>query len=55
MDADESTIIPDLADTWEVSPDATSSRSSLNPNAKWHDGTPVTADDVVYTATTGQG
>lgn len=23
---------------------------NLNKNAKWHDGQPVTADDVVYTA-----
>ena len=50
VDADESTFIPDLADTWEVSPDATSFTFHLNPDAKWHDGTPVTADDVIFTA-----
>ena len=44
---------PDLADTWDVSADATTFTFNLNPNAKWHDGTPVTADDVVYTAAAG--
>ena len=53
VDADESTYIPDLADTWDVSPDATEFTFQLNPDAKWHDGTPVTADDVIYTAATG--
>ncbi len=52
VDADEKTFIPDLADAWEVSPDATTFTFTLNPNAKWHDGTPVTADDVIYTAAT---
>ena len=50
VDSDESTFIPDLADTWEVSTDATTFTFHLNPNAKWHDGTPVTADDVIFTA-----
>jgi peptide/nickel transport system substrate-binding protein len=52
VDTDESTFIPDLADSWEVSPDATTFTFKLNPNATWHDGTPVTADDVIYTAAT---
>jgi peptide/nickel transport system substrate-binding protein len=52
VDVDESTYIPDLADTWDVSPDATSFTFHLNPDAKWHDGEPVTADDVIYTAAT---
>lgn len=52
VDADESTFIPDLADSWEVSPDATSFTFNLNPDAVWHDGTPVTADDVIFTAAT---
>jgi peptide/nickel transport system substrate-binding protein len=45
------TIIGDLADSWDVSPDATVFTFRLNPNATWHDGTPVTANDVAYTAT----
>jgi len=52
VDSDDATIIPDLADSWEVSPDATTFTFKLNPNATWHDGTPVTADDVIYTAAT---
>ncbi len=52
VDSDESTFIPDLADTWEVSPDATTFTFHLNPKATWQDGTPVTADDVIYTAAT---
>jgi len=52
VDTDESTFIPDLADSWEVSPDATIFTFMLNPDATWHDGTPVTADDVIYTAAT---
>jgi peptide/nickel transport system substrate-binding protein len=52
VDADESTFIPDLADSWEVSPDAKSFTFKLNPDATWHDGTPVTADDVIFTAAT---
>lgn len=52
VDSDESTYIPDLADSWEVSPDATEFTFHLNPDAVWHDGTPVTADDVIYTAAT---
>ena len=52
VDVDESTYIPDLADSWTVSADAKSFTFKLNPNAKWHDGTPVTSDDVIYTAAT---
>jgi peptide/nickel transport system substrate-binding protein len=52
VDSDETTYIPDLADTWEVAPDAKSFTFNLNPDATWHDGTPVTADDVIYTAAT---
>jgi len=43
-------IIPSLADSWDVSPDATTFTFHLNKDAKWSDGQPVTADDVVYTA-----
>jgi ABC-type transport system substrate-binding protein len=52
VEADESTFIPDLADKWEVSPDAKVFTFNLNPDATWHDGTPVTADDVIYTIAT---
>jgi peptide/nickel transport system substrate-binding protein len=49
VDKDEVTILPDLADTWEVTPDATTYTFHLNPKAVWSDGQPVTADDVIWT------
>jgi peptide/nickel transport system substrate-binding protein len=41
--------VPDLAESWDISPDGKTYRFVLRPNARWHDGTPVTADDVVFT------
>jgi len=40
---------PDLAESWAVSADATLYTFTLRPDATWHDGIPVTADDVIYT------
>ncbi len=39
----------DLATSWGISRDGTIYNFSLNPNAVWHDGEPVTSDDVIYT------
>ncbi|NIS82144.1 MAG: hypothetical protein GTO14_18485 [Anaerolineales bacterium] len=39
---------PDIAD-WAVTADATIYTLTLRENAVWHDGEPVTSDDVVYT------
>ena len=39
----------DLAESWGISRDGTVYNVSLNPNARWHDGEPVTAADVVFT------
>jgi len=45
-----SKYVPWLAESCEyTSKDFTSLEIKLNPKAKWNDGTPVTADDVVYT------
>lgn len=41
--------IPALATHWQVSPDKLTYRYRINPNARWSDGQPVTADDVVAT------
>jgi len=41
-------LTPDLAEKWEISPDGTIYTFHLRPNAKFHDGRPVTAQDVVY-------
>ena len=49
VDSDEVTILPDLATSWEVTPDAKTYTFHLNPAAVWSDGQPVTADDVLYT------
>ena len=38
----------DLATKWELSKDGKVYTFHLNPKAKWHDGKPVTAEDVVY-------
>jgi peptide/nickel transport system substrate-binding protein len=48
VDSDEVTILPDLAETWDVSDDAKTYTFHLNPAAVWSDGEPVTADDVLY-------
>ena len=39
----------DLADRWTVSPDAKTWEFHLRYDARWQDGTPVTARDVLYT------
>jgi peptide/nickel transport system substrate-binding protein len=46
---DTGEISPDLAERWDVLDDGGTYVFHLNRAAKWHDGTPVTADDVVYT------
>ncbi|CAN5248355.1 ABC transporter substrate-binding protein [soil metagenome] len=42
-------ISPDLAERWDILDDGGRYVFHLNRAASWHDGTPVTADDVVYT------
>ena len=38
----------DLAESWELQPDGVTYVFHLHDEAMWQDGTPVTADDVVY-------
>lgn len=40
---------PRLADSWDVNEESTAVTFHLNPEARWQDGEPVTADDVVFT------
>ncbi|NQE05387.1 hypothetical protein C5S32_05915 [ANME-1 cluster archaeon GoMg1] len=40
---------PWLADSWEVSSDAKVYTFHLDEDAKWHDGVPVTSEDVKFT------
>ncbi len=42
-------IMPDLAESFEISEDDLVYTFNINPEAKFHDGTPVTAEDVVFT------
>ncbi|MBN1451952.1 MAG: peptide ABC transporter substrate-binding protein [Anaerolineales bacterium] len=41
-------LTPDLAESWSVSQDGTVYIFTLRQNARFHDGRPVTAQDVVY-------
>ena len=40
---------PDLIDSWAASADGKVYNFTLRKNAVWHDGQPVTSDDVLYT------
>ncbi|MFQ6029904.1 MAG: ABC transporter substrate-binding protein [Dehalococcoidia bacterium] len=42
----ELNIVPDLAESWDISADGTRYTFHLRRNAKFHNGKPVTADDV---------
>ena len=42
-------LIPDLAETYSVSEDGLTYYFKLRENAEFHDGTPVTTDDIIYT------
>jgi peptide/nickel transport system substrate-binding protein len=39
---------PDLAESWDVSPDGTQLTFHLRQGVQWHDGQPFTAQDVVW-------
>ncbi|MBN2386180.1 MAG: peptide ABC transporter substrate-binding protein [Anaerolineales bacterium] len=43
------TPFADLAESWGVSADGTIYNVSIRTNAYWHDGRPVTSDDVLFT------
>ena len=45
---------PDLAERYEISPDGITYTFYLRANATFHDGTPVTADDIVFTVQKAQ-
>ena len=47
--APDGTVIPRLATSWEASSDALAWTFTMRENAKFHDGKPVTADDVLWT------
>jgi peptide/nickel transport system substrate-binding protein len=41
-------LVPELAESWRIAPDGNSVTFKLRKNAKFHDGTPVTAKDVKW-------
>lgn len=45
---DHRTIIPDLAKSWEMSPDGLVYTFHLRDGVKWHDGQPFTSADVKF-------
>lgn len=42
-------VVPDLAQRWEIATSGITYTFHLDPQALWHDGAPVSADDVVFT------
>jgi peptide/nickel transport system substrate-binding protein len=42
--------MPSLAKSWTISPDGKTYTFVLERDIKWHDGKPLTSEDVVYTA-----
>jgi peptide/nickel transport system substrate-binding protein len=45
-------IVPQLAESWEISDDKLKYRFKLRENVKWHDGVPFTSEDVVFSYNT---
>ncbi len=45
----EGTLVPDLAQSYSISPDGLTYTFVLKPDIKFHDNTPITADDVAFT------
>ena len=46
----EGVLVPDLADQFQISPDGKIYTFKLKNNVRWHDGEPLTASDVIFTA-----
>ncbi len=49
IDPDTGDAAPDLAEDWEVNEDETAYSFTIREDATWHDGQPVTAQDVEFT------
>ncbi|MDO8514184.1 MAG: ABC transporter substrate-binding protein [bacterium] len=50
----DGTIIPDLASHFDISEDGTTYTFALRSDATFHDGKPVTADDILFTVHAAQ-
>lgn len=47
-------VVPDLAESYSISEDGTTYTFTLRPDATFHDGTPVTAEDILFTVAAAQ-
>ena len=45
-------MVPDLAQSWDIADDGLAYTFHLAENATWHDGEPLTADDVAFSLNT---
>ncbi len=50
----DGSIVPDLASSYSISDDGTTYTFAIRPDATFHDGTPVSADDVLFTVQAAQ-
>ncbi len=48
ISADMRTFLPNLAESWSVSPDGRAITLNLRPGIKWSDGVPLTSDDFLF-------
>ncbi|MEK8127099.1 ABC transporter substrate-binding protein [Paenibacillus filicis] len=48
---DKGQPVPAIADKWEISPDGLKYTYHLNPNVKFSDGSPLTAEDAAFSLT----
>lgn len=46
---DDGELVPGLAESWEITEDGAVYTFTLRDNVVWHDGTPFTSEDVVFT------
>ncbi len=51
---EDGSLVPDLAKSYDISSDGLTYTVYLKKNAQWHDGIPVTADDIIFTVQTAQ-
>ena len=49
-DPEWKTVVPNVAESWTVNPEATEYTFKLRKGMKWSDGKPFTADDIVFWA-----